>query len=62
MQKNFKESIIKALIILVPSYTMAVLTEKMVYVLPIVVVSGIVAMAVIPDKKKRLDDEGDTNE
>jgi len=41
---------------------MAVLTEKMVYVLPIVVVSGIVAMAVIPDKKKRLDDEGDTNE
>jgi len=62
MQKNFKESIIKALIILVPSYTMAVLTEKMVYVLPIVVVSGIVAMAVIPDKKKRLDDEGDTND
>ena len=62
MQKNFKESIIKALIILVPSYTMAVLTEKMVYVLPIVVVSGIVAMAVIPDKKKRLDDEGDIDE
>tara|TARA_R100001443_G_scaffold44540_1_gene57521 strand:+ start:2503 stop:2679 length:177 start_codon:yes stop_codon:yes gene_type:complete len=57
-----KESIIKGLIILVPSYTMAVLTEKMVYVLPIVVVSGIVAMAVIPDKKKRLDDEGDTHE
>ena len=62
MQKNFKESIIKALIILVPSYTMAVLTEKMVYVLPIVVVSGIIAMALIPDKKKRLDDEGDIDE
>ena len=57
-----KEAFFKSLIILVPSYTMAVLTEKMVYVLPIVVVSGIVAMAVIPDKKKRLDDEGDTNE
>ena len=57
-----KGSIIKSLIILIPSYTMAILTEKMVYVLPIVVVSGIVAMAVIPDKKKRLDDEGDTDE
>mgnify|MGYP001207065780 FL=1 len=62
MQKNFKEALFKALIILVPSYTMAVLTEKMVYVLPIVVVSGIIAMAVIPDKKKRLDDEGDIDE
>ena len=62
MQKNFKEALFKALIILVPSYTMAVLTEKMVYVLPAVVVSGIIAMAVIPDKKKRLDDEGDTND
>ena len=41
---------------------MAVLTEKMVYVLPAVVVSGIIAMAIIPDKKKRLDDEGDIDE
>ena len=56
------DTIKKVLIILIPCYTMAILTEKMVYVLPMVVVTGIISMAVIPDKKKRLDDEGDTND
>ena len=50
-----KEALIKSLVILVPSYTMAVLTEKMVYVLPMVVVCGMIAMVVVPEtKKKRL--------
>ena len=53
------DTIKKVLIILIPCYTMAILTEKMVYVLPMVVVTGIISMAVIPDKKKRLDDDGD---
>ena len=52
-----KEALIKALVILVPSYTMAVLTEKMVYVLPMVVVCGMIAMVVVPDTKKRIDDD-----
>ena len=39
-------AIIKGLIILVPSYTMALLTGQMVYVLPMVVVTGIIAMAI----------------
>ena len=53
------DTIKKVLIILIPCYTMAILTEKMVYVLPMVVVTGILSMAVIPDKKKRIDDDGD---
>jgi hypothetical protein len=53
------DTIKKVLIILIPCYTMAILTEKMVYVLPMVVVTGIISMAVIPDKKKRIDDDGD---
>ena len=52
-----KEALIKALVILVPSYTMAVLTEKMVYVLPMVVVCGMIAMVVVPETKKRIDDD-----
>ncbi len=52
-----KEALIKSLVILVPSYTMAVLTEKMVYVLPMVVVCGMIAMVVVPDTKKRIDDD-----
>ena len=54
-----KEAFIKGLIILVPSWVVAYLTEKMVYVLPVVVVTGIVSMAVIPEGKKRLDDDAD---
>ena len=46
-----KEALIKSLVILVPSYTMAVLTEKMVYVLPMVVVCGMIAMVIVPDTK-----------
>ena len=59
-----KEAVIKGLIILVPSWVVAYLTEKMVYVLPVVVVTGILSMAVIPEGKKRLDDDaaGDTDE
>jgi len=53
------DTIKKVLIILIPCYTMAILTEKMVYVLPMVVVTGIISMALIPDKKKRIDDDGD---
>ena len=52
-----KEEVIKGLIILVPSWVVAYLTEKMVYVLPVVVVTGILSMAVIPEGKKRLDDD-----
>ena len=52
-----KGALIKSLVILVPSYTMAVLTEKMVYVLPMVVVCGMIAMVVVPETKKRIDDD-----
>ena len=52
-----KGALIKSLVILVPSYTMAVLTEKMVYVLPMVVVCGMSAMVVVPETKKRIDDD-----
>ena len=53
-------AIIKGLIILIPSYTMALLTGQMVYVLPMVVVSGIFAMAIVPDIKQRINDDGGT--
>ena len=52
-----KGALIKSLVILVPSYTMAVLTEKMVYVLPMVVVCGMIAMVIVPETKKRIDDD-----
>ena len=56
---DLNKIILKVGIILIPCYTVALLTDKMVFVLPMVVVTGIISMAVIPDKKKRIDDDGD---
>ena len=39
---------IKALIILVPTYSMAFATDKMVYVVPMLVATGIFANSLIP--------------
>jgi len=56
-----QDALYKALIILIPSYTVAYLSDKMVWVLPMLVAAGLFATTVIPDTKKRIDD-GDTND
>lgn len=43
MGSNFKGATIKALVVLVPSYTAAYLTEQMVYVVPTLAAAGFFA-------------------
>jgi len=56
---DLNKIILKVGIILIPCYTVALLTDKMVFVLPMTVVCGILAHSLVPDKKKRIDDDGD---
>jgi len=57
-----KNIAIKCAIILIPSWTTAwVMGARMAYVLPVVVACGLVC-ATIPEFKKRIDDDGDTEE
>ncbi|MGR3718128.1 MAG: hypothetical protein ACU0B1_15450 [Thermohalobaculum sp.] len=58
---NLKIALLKALIILVPSYTAAYLTDKMVWVVPTLVASGFLA-ASIGLSSERLAQRVDENE
>jgi len=44
--ESLKPALIKALIVLIPSYSVAFLTEKMVFVIPMLAASGIVAAGI----------------
>lgn len=56
--KNIKQGLIKAAIILVPTYITAYLTDKMIYVVPMLAASGFIAAALFNDAvEKRVDDD-----
>ena len=49
---DLNKIILKVGIILIPCYTVALLTDKMVFVLPMTVVCGILSHSLVPDKKE----------
>ena len=59
---NLKVALLKALIVLVPSYTAAYLTDKMVWVVPTLVASGFFAASIGLSKEllvRRVDESED---
>lgn len=60
--ENIKSALVKALIVLIPSYTTAFLTDKMVYVIPMLAASGIVAATVSFPASKNLNRRTDEDE
>ena len=62
---DLNKIILKVGIILIPCYTVALLTDKMVFVLRMTVVCGILAHSLVPDKKEDKTfgvEEGDKND
>ena len=62
MNSQLKAAFAKALIVLVPSYSVAFLTEKMVYVVPPLAAAGFFASSLDFDRKattNRVDDDAD---
>jgi hypothetical protein len=59
-----KEAALKAAIVLVPSYTAAYLTDKMVWVVPTLAAAGFFAGTISLEQKqlrRRLDDDGEAD-
>ncbi|WP_299371737.1 hypothetical protein [uncultured Tateyamaria sp.] len=59
-----KEAALKAAIVLVPSYTAAYLTDKMVWVVPTLAAAGFFAGTISLDQsavRRRVDDDGDAD-
>lgn len=62
MNSHLKAAFTKALIVLIPSYTVAFLTEKMVYVVPTLAAAGFFASTLEVGKKStinRVDEDAD---
>ena len=62
---DLNKIILKVGIILIPCYIVALLTDKMIFVLPMTVVCGILAHSLVQDKKEDKTfgvEEGDTND
>lgn len=60
-----KEALVKSLIVLVPSYGAAFLTDKMVYVVPTLVAAGFFASSIqLSDRplKNRVDEDSEDDE
>ena len=55
---NLRTALFKALIVLVPSYTVAFLTDKMVFVVPTLAAAGFFASTIETRDVTRLLDEG----
>ena len=55
---NLRAAVFKALIVLVPSYTVAFLTDKMVFVVPTLAAAGFFASTIETRDVTRLLDEG----
>ena len=59
---SLKPLIIKLMVVLIPSYTVAYLTEAMVYTVPMLAASSIIAtnLYTSPQISRRVDDDTDT--
>ena len=51
-KKNLYESLIKALIVLVPTYITAYITDKMIYVIPMLAAVSFIAASIFDQKDK----------
>ena len=57
--KNLKEGFIKALVVLVPTYITALITDKMVYVIPMLAAVSFIAAGMFNEEnKRRLEEDG----
>ena len=55
---SLKKALVRGLVVLIPTYAVAYLTEKMVYVVPMLAAVGFVAASLFDDSTtKRLEDE-----
>ena len=55
-QVQMKKAIVRGLVVLIPTYIVAYLTDKMVYVVPMLAAMGFVAASLFEDDtKKRID-------
>ena len=55
-QVQMKKAIVRGLVVLIPTYIVAYLTDKMVYVVPMLAAMGFVAASLLEDDtKKRVD-------
>ena len=53
-----KKALIRGLVVLIPTYVVAYLTDKMVYVVPMLAAMGFIAASLFHEEtKKRLDDD-----
>jgi|TARA_R110002074_G_scaffold87626_3_gene193436 hypothetical protein len=55
--KKLQEGLIKGTIVLVPTYITAYLTDKMIYVVPMLAAAGFIAAALFSDDTERRIDE-----
>ena len=55
--KNLKEGFIKALVVLIPTYITAILTDKMVYVIPMLAAVSFIAAGMFNEETKRRAEE-----
>ena len=65
MKTNFSAAIVKALIVLIPTYAVAFWTEKMVYVVPMLAAAGFIAssLEMKPSEiQRRVDEDGEASE
>ena len=53
MNKQLQRAIIKAIVVLIPTYTTAYLTGKMIYVVPMLAASAYIATAIFRDEPMR---------
>ena len=59
---HMKTALIKALIVLIPTYITAYLTNKMVYVVPMLAAAGFVAASVGSENTQKRIDEDDADD
>jgi hypothetical protein len=57
---SLKKALVRGTVVLIPTYAVAYLTDKMVYVVPMLAAMGFVAASLFDDENttKRLEDDG----
>ena len=57
---SLKKALVRGTVVLIPTYAIAYLTDKMVYVVPMLAAMGFVAASLFDDENttKRLEDDG----
>ena len=56
---SMKKALIRGIVVLIPTYAVAYLTDKMVYVVPMLAAMGFVAASLFEDNTtKRIEDDG----